>query len=219
MREFMNYKEILKNRCVQEQYNEIDKINPFPFNHGLKHVQNVCKIMEKLCNVLKINGEKKEALLIACALHDIGQVDGREKHGLKAKEFTIRLFSSEIEKNPFALDILDSIEKHDDLCSIDKSLFCILVQFCDKMDFSKERLENNYREKFRYYCYEDILKINFIYDMKEFGIDIVTNDIHEFESKFLSENFSKKVINAVEILATKLNCNPFIMVNGKKLEY
>ena len=215
----MNYKDILKNKCVQEQYNKIDKINRFPFNHGLKHVQNVCNIMEKLCDVLKISGEKKDALLIACSLHDIGQVDGRENHGLKAKEFAIKMFLAEINQNSFGADILDSIEKHDDVCSIDKSLFCILVQFCDKMDFSKERLEKNYREKFRYYCYEDILEINYIYNMKDFGIDIITNDIDDFANKFLSENFSKKVINAVEVLAAKLDCNPIIMVNGMKLEY
>lgn len=215
----MNYKEILENKHVQEQYNAIDKINPYPFNHGLKHVENVCKIMNDLCNVLKIDGEKKDALLIACALHDIGQVDGRENHGKKAKEFAIKMFSKEIKQNSFYLDILDSIEKHDDMCSIDKSLFCILVQFCDKMDFSMERLENNYRKKFRYYCYEDIIKINCVYEDNYFGINIITNDIENFGNKFLSENFSKKVINAVDVLSKKLNCNSIIMVNGEKLEY
>ena len=48
------------------EYNDIDKINPFPFNHGLKHVKNVCNIMDKLTDILNIAGEEKEALLIAC---------------------------------------------------------------------------------------------------------------------------------------------------------
>lgn len=215
----MKYKDILNDELVKEQYNKIDAINPFPFNHGLKHVQNVCKIMEKICDILKIEDEQKEALLIACALHDIGQVDGREKHGLKAKEFAIKNFSSIINTNKFSCEILDAIEKHDDVCSADKSLFCILVQFSDKMDFSRERLEDNYREKYRYYCYEDILKIDFVYDMKEFGINIITNDIENFEDNLFKENFPKKVINAVEVLAKKLNRIPVIYINNKKIEY
>ena len=148
-----------------------------------------------ICNVLEINGEKKEALLIACSLHDIGQVDGREKHGLKAKEFTMKAFPTEINQNSFKLDILDSIERHDDLCTIENSLFCILVQFCDKMDFSKERLEDNYRQKFRHYCFEDILEINFIYNINEFGIDIITNGIDNFENDFLSEDIINEIFS------------------------
>ena len=114
-------------------------------------------------------------------------------------------------------DILDSIENHDNVCSVDFPLFTILVQFCDKMDFSKDRLEDNYRERFRYYCYEDINRIDFIFDEKNFGIDIITNDIPDFNDIFLSENFPKKVINAVNILALKLNKEPIIKTNGNIL--
>ena len=145
--------DILNNDLVIENYGKIDEINPFPFNHGLKHVKNVCEIMNRLCEVLNIDGEKKEALLIASALHDIGQVDGREEHGKKAKEFLIKNFGSELKDNKYYEEILNSIEYHDNPCSIDFPLFTLLVQFCDKMDFSKDRLESNYRDRFRYYCY------------------------------------------------------------------
>ena len=49
----MNYIDILNNNKVIENYNKIDDINPYPFNHGLKHVKNVCKIMDKLCDACK----------------------------------------------------------------------------------------------------------------------------------------------------------------------
>ena len=207
----MNYIDILNNNKVIENYNKIDDINPYPFNHGLKHVKNVCKIMDKLCSTLDITGEEKEALLIASALHDIGQVDGREEHGRKAKEFLIEKFGSELKNNKYYNDILDAIEYHDNPCNLEFPLFTLLVQFCDKMDFSKDRLEDNYRDKFRYYCYENIDKVDFIYTDDVFGINIITRNIDNFAELFLKENFSKKVINAVLALAQKLNRKPIIL--------
>ena len=213
----MNYIDILNNDKVIENYNKIDDINPYPFNHGLKHVKNVCKIMDKLCSTLEISGEEKEALLIASALHDIGQVDGREEHGRKAKEFLIDNFELELKNQPFYNQIIEAIEKHDNPCVIENSIFTLLVQFCDKMDFSKYRLEDNYREKFRYYCYENIDNIDFVYDDGNFGINIITSNVDNFTELFLNENFSKKVINAVEVLAKKLNRKMLVLNNGTQM--
>ena len=213
----MNYIDILNNNKVIENYNKIDNINPYSFNHGLKHVKNVCNIMDKLCGTLDITGEEKDALLIASALHDIGQVDGREEHGRKAKEFLIDNFELELKNQPFYNQMLEAIEKHDNPCVIENSLFTLLVQFCDKMDFSKDRLEDNYRERFRYYCYENIDNVDFIYNEENFGINIITSNIDNFTEMFLNENFSKKVINAVEVLAKKLNRKMIILNNGNPM--
>ena len=211
----MNYVDILNKKEVIDNYNKIDEINPYPFNHGLNHVKNVCKIMDKLCSTLDINGEEKEALLIASALHDIGQVDGREDHGKKAREFLIQNFESELKNNEYYNDLLNAIEYHDNPCNIEFPLFTLLVQFSDKMDFSKDRLEDNYRDRFRYYCYENIDNVEFIYNDDTFGINIITSNVEEFPELFLKENFSKKVINAVEVLAEKLNRKSIILNNGE----
>lgn len=213
----MIYTDFLNNYRVVENYNEIDRINPFPFNHGLKHVKNVCNIMNKLCDTLEIIGEEKEALLIAAALHDVGQVKGREEHGRKSKEFVIENFEAELRNHPYYNEILEAIEKHSDSFVIENSLFTILLQFCDKMDFSKDRLEDNYKEKFRYYCYENIDSVGFICNDECFGINITTSNIDNFASCFLNEDFSKKVINAVKNLAKKLNKKPVVLNNGEAI--
>ena len=88
----MNYIDFLENELVKKRYKKIDSINPYALNHGLKHVRNVCNYMDKLCDVLKIDGDKKDALLIACALHDLGQADGREDHRKKIKNFYSKKF-------------------------------------------------------------------------------------------------------------------------------
>ena len=210
----MNYIDILNNPKVIENYNKIDEINPYPFNHGLRHVKNVCKIMDNLCDTLNISGEEKEALLIAAALHDIGQVDGREEHGKKAADFLIDNFEEQLKNNSYYDDMISAISCHDYHSTTDYPLFTILVQFCDKMDFSKERLEYNYRDKFRYYCWEDVTEVRFIYDDNNFGINIITPNLFNFEELFLQENFSTKIINVVKVLADKLDRNPIFLNNG-----
>jgi hypothetical protein len=210
----MTYIDFLNNDKVVENYNKIDMINPFPFNHGIKHVKNVCKIMDRLCSTLEITGEEKEALLIASALHDVGQVYGREEHGRKSKEYIIENFESEFKDYPFYSDMLEAIEKHSDPYNMEDPLFTTLLQFCDKMDFSKERLEDNHRERFRYFCYENIDRVDFINSDENFGINIITSDIDNFTDLFLSEEFTKKIINAVKMLAKKLNKKPVILNNG-----
>ncbi len=210
-----SYIDILNNDKVIEHYNKIDAINPYPFNHGLKHVKNVCNIMDKLCDKLNITWEEKDSLLIACALHDIGQVDGREEHWKKAKLFTITHFENELKDLKYYNDILEAIENHDNVCDVNNPLFWILVQFCDKMDFSKDRLEDNYKDRFKFCCYENINRIDFIYNIDNFGINIITSNVENFAEMFLKENFSKIVINAVEVLAKKLD-RKVIILNNKK---
>lgn len=115
--------------------------------------------MDNLCNTLGIADDEKEALLIAAAIHDIEQVDGRVEHGRKAKEILINNFSNDLVTNRYYPDLLKAIEYHDYRCTTECPLFTVLVQFCDKMDFTKNRLEDNYRKKFRYFVYEDINSI------------------------------------------------------------
>ena len=213
----LNYKDILNNKEIIEEYRKIDSINPYPFNHGLRHINNVCNIMDRLTDTLGFDGEKKEALLIACAIHDVGQATGRENHGLKAIKFALKLFDNELRKNSFYDDILSAVEDHDNKCSIDYPLFTILVQFADKMDFTSGRLERDYKERFGYRVFEDFNGIEFIYDSKYFGINILSNNVDDVDLKFYDQNFTPKIINAVKVLATKLNLKPIIKINNDEI--
>ena len=58
---------------------------------------------------------------------------------------------------------LRAIEVHDCIAKEDDSLFAQLLRFADKMDFSKDRLENNYREKYDYVFTERIDDVQYIY--------------------------------------------------------
>lgn len=210
----MNYIDILNDSRVIERYNKNDEISKDIFNHGLKHIKNVCNIMNEICDVLKIEPDVKDALMIAAALHDIGLPEGRENHGKKAVQYITNNINDLIDDNKYYNEILTAISCHSDVDGADDTLFTVLLQFSDKVDFSKNRLENNYREKFDYFFTEAVEAVNFIYDDINFGIDIITNGCDDFEDKYLSLEFFSKVTLVVKCLAKKLNRAPVVKNNG-----
>lgn len=210
----MNYIDYLNNEKVIKAYKRIDEINDFPFNHGMKHVKNVCEIMNNICDILGITKEK-EALLIAAALHDVGQIYGRENHGLKSKEYIINNFNEELKKNEYYDEILEAIEKHSNP-SVDNSLFCTLLSFSDKMDFTKKRLEPNYQNT-GYRIAEEIEDVKFINTDNIFGINIITGETNNFENNYKESKAFGKSKENVEILAQKLGKKPIIQHNGKEM--
>lgn len=207
----MNYSDILNDSKIIDIYKKIDEINKEPFSHGMKHIKNVCNIMEELCEVLNIEKGMKDALLIAAALHDIGQMEGKENHGKIAMQYIIKNYKNVLENNPYYNDILKAIETHSDESKESDSLFTILLKAADKFDFSKNRLEEGHD----YFFTETIEKVEFIYNDSYFGLNIITTNIENFENLFLSLKFFHTVINIVKVLAIKLDKKPIIKHNDK----
>ncbi len=210
----MSYIDILNDPRVIERYNINDAISKDLFNHGLKHVKNVCNIMNDICDVLDIEPDKKEALMIAASLHDIGLPEGRENHGKKAVHYIVNNINDLIADNKYYNEILTAIEFHSDVDGENDTLFTVLLQFADKVDFTKDRLEFNYREKFDYFFTEAVEKVDFIYDDTNFGIDIITVGCDDFEDKYLNLEFFSKVTLVVRCMADKLNRVPVVKNNG-----
>lgn len=213
----MNYTDILNDSKVKNLYNEVDKFNKEPFSHGMKHIMNVCNIMNDLCNTLNIDNDMKEALLLAASLHDIGQVEGNEGHGTKTVQFIKDNFNKELEKNKYYNDILNAIELHSNDSKESDSLFTVLLQAADKFDFTRDRLEDNYRDKYDYFFTEEIIRLEYIYDDEYFGINIITTDKPDFEELFFGLKFFHRVINIINVLSSKLNKKPIIKHNNKKI--
>jgi len=219
----VNINDIFCDKTVVNEYRKIDANNAVPFNHGLKHVRNVVKIMEKLTDTVGITGEDREDLLLAAFLHDVGQADGREEHGLKGARIA-RLVLRGISKIRIN-KIVNGIEFHDQTDNQSElTLFTNLLSFADKMDFTRERFDDNWQERTpEWYkknlgknIYEHILNVNFEKNGKYFKVLIITDgslakaDFTERESTFMP-----KVINAVKALSAKLGFLPQILLDGK----
>ena len=213
----ITYKNILNDKKIIERYKKIDAQNVFPFSHGLQHIRNMVEIMNKITKVLKITGKEKRNLLIACVLHDIGQANGRENHGLIAKEFSREYLKNQISETDLQ-EILSAIEKHDQETRLDElSLFSNLVCFADKMDFSKKRLEKDYEKKFGHLIYGDITGVDFKYDNSCLSILISTNGISEAMNLLEKRHFFHKVINSSISMSKKLRASCKILVDRNEL--
>ena len=214
----MNYIEILNDPKIIDIYRKIDDANSEPFSHGMKHIKNVCTIMNDLCDTLGIPSDMKEALLIAASLHDVGQLEGADKHCEVAMNYVIDNYKDMLGNNKYYNDILQAIKMHSADSKESDSLFTILLQAADKFDFSKNRLEDNYKEKYDYFFTEEIVNVEFIYNEEYFGLNIMTTDIDNFEDLFLGLKFFHRIINIVKVIAIKLGKKPIIKQNNKVME-
>ena len=210
----INYKQILEDNSVIAEYQKIDLINPHPFNHGLQHVKNVVEIMKKLIVVLNINENEANNLLIAAALHDVGQVDSRDDHGKKGREFAEKYLSGKI--NPADLEtILTAIEFHSQKTELDQlSLNTILLCFADKMDFTRNRLEKDCEEKFGDVVYSHVESVDFELSEEEFKVKIATDTTITATDFLNSKGFFFKSINVTKELANKLGVSGNIYVDN-----
>lgn len=169
--------------------------------------------MNELCDLFGIEKDMKDALMIAAALHDIGQIENRKEHGKKAAQYIEKNYKDVLEKNKYYNDILKAIEEHSEESRVEDPLFTVLLQAADKFDFSKTRLEDGAD-----FFTKAIEKVEYIYDDTYFGLNIITKDIDNFEELFLAEHFFSRVINIVRVLAIKYNRKPIIKENDKVLE-
>ena len=82
-------KQMMNDPAIVDKYKAIDKVNPYPFSHGMKHIYDVLDLTDKISAVFHLS-QREILILKACeVLHDLGQVDGRENQRLfeQAKSF------------------------------------------------------------------------------------------------------------------------------------
>ena len=210
----INYEQILADNTVIAEYQKIDLVNPHPFNHGLPHVRNVIELMKKIIVVLNINENEARNLLIATALHDIGQVDSRDDHGRKGRMFAEKYLSGKI--NQVDLEtVLTAIEFHSQKTELDQLSFnTILLCFADKMDFTRDRLEKDCEDKFGDVVYAHVESVDFNLTEDEFQVKITTDKTIAATDFLNSKGFFFKSINVTKELANKLGVSGNMYVDN-----
>lgn len=223
--ETMNLVDIIKNDPkVLEKYQAIDKVNAYPFNHGMKHINNVIALVDKIAPLFDLSEREIEILKICEILHDLGQVEGREKHGLRASTFAKDYLAnlpgggiSQAEISDICSAILTHDEKHD--YSKLENKYSWFVNLIDKMDFAKNRLEDDYLDRFGYIEYNDIERLSFDKKGKRFIITIHTI----VEPKIISEeilfarDFFNKVVNTARHFCQHFNLTLEMYLDKQKL--
>ena len=157
------------------------------------------------------------------ALHDIGQIDGRADHGKRSRTFAEYYLP---QKNIFTkqeLEIIYSaIENHDECSNFSKLNSGIdwFVNLIDKLDFSKNRLEDNYLEKHSYSVYQEIDHLDFNLSKEKFEINIVKVDGSNAKIEELFERvLFTKCINVYQKFCEKFGLEPAMKFDGKEIGF
>ncbi|MCT4611743.1 MAG: HD domain-containing protein [Clostridia bacterium] len=202
----MNYIDVLNDSKIIRIYGEIDKTNPYPFNHGLKHINNVLENVNRMVEMIEISDIDKRDLLIATVLHDTGRLFDDANHAKASSSFIKEYLNGKIE--------IESIEKIINLVSNHgtggdskkKDFLSKILIFCDKMDFSKKRLVYECEEKFGEVIYSIIEKVNFNILDKTLIVEVEglkEKDIEAFEESV----FYPKVVKAIKIFSEEIRAN------------
>lgn len=181
--------------------------------HNYEHVRNVSLIAEKILKDLNFDEDTIYKCKIACLLHDVGALQGKEGHAQRSFEYAKKIFK---DRNWIFEDsdkVLDAIKNHSSGFDTN-NIIALSIILADKLDIKKTRIskEGKKIKGNRQYGHiediitnikEDMLTINFITDKKI--------DLKELNNYY----FTDKVFKAIAAFSKKLNLNYCILIDNK----
>jgi len=209
----MKYNDILNSDYFKNTYKKIEKIKKdFPVNHGFIHIENVVRNAKRLVLTFNLNAKQEELLLIACLLHDVGYLKGRDEHAsngaILAKKYLIQ---NGFNREDIKL-ICDAIKnhggkKHEDF--IEPISMCLVI--ADKIDFISSRYNSLMLEENKAKVFSNVLDTILEYNNDQIVLKIFVNK--EFD-KYLFENEKHciKLNNMLINLEKRFSCD-------SKIEY
>lgn len=140
---------LLTNKNIKSKYDEIQKVDTTSYYHGYQHIMNVLKTLQKFIDLFGIDEHEADKLSIAILFHDIGRGSIGKGHEEKSANYMKEYLSKfDLSKFNFTQEDITEIDKairiHEQKEDLDKlSLFELLVNFVDKLDVTKERINLN----------------------------------------------------------------------------
>ena len=181
--------------------------------HNYEHVKNVTKIAEKILTKLNVAEETIYKCKIACLLHDIGCIKGKEGHAQRSFEYTKELFKEKKWIFDGSDDVLDAIKNHGSGFETN-NIICLSIIIADKLDIKKTRItdEGKKIKGNRQYGHIDDIIINI--ENNTLTINFITDG--NIDMKEVSEYyFTAKVFKAIEAFSNKLNLKYNILMDNK----
>ena len=203
-----SYNDVFSDKTVKSILSKIDYNDRQRIcSHGTRHAYSCVRIAKSLFEVFKIDPIYLQETLIACSLHDIGNLGGKHNHAKRSYKFAKIFLKGKLLKLQ-RKRILTAIKNHSKTRKkasiIEKILVC-----SDKLDMAKTRLMpngNNFNGMRQSAFIEQIKPIK---KLDYFIVEIiVTNqfNINEWNSYY----FTKKIIKSVNNLAKTLGLKPKI---------
>lgn len=199
------YSEMLNDNSIKLLYNEIeifeDREKGWAY-HNYTHVLNVTNIVEKTLLSIGCNQEFILKAKIACLLHDVGALQGKDNHAYRSYEYAKNYLKNNNIVFDGIEDVLEAIKIHSDGFDTN-NLIALSLIFADKLDIKKSRITEEGKKivgNRQYVHIEDIivstdnncLIVNFITDG-----NMNMNELNEYY-------FTKKVFNAIKSFSSKV---------------
>lgn len=208
--------ESIKNdKIIIDIYNKIEdfeNLNKGWAYHNYNHVLNVMNIFDDVLVKLGYDDEFVEEAKIACILHDIGALEGKDDHAERSYIFAKKY----IEDNNIQLKykdlVLEAIRVHSDGFDTDNIMALVLI-FADKLDVKKTRVAEEGK---------NILGMRQLMYINDILVEIIDNrlivnflvDDNINISELNDFYFTKKVFKAIETFALKMNLGYKILMNS-----
>ena len=144
--ETLTYQDILEDKEIIKLINKIDSESAFYMSHGRKHINSILRIIDKVCDTFNITDKDRNLIKIAGVLHDIGRSISNDNHDEESTVFASNYLRNKL-SNEYIEKVLSMIKNHSSHSTREDNLDKILY-FADKIDFSRDRLEDNYQEKY-----------------------------------------------------------------------
>lgn len=181
----MNYVDIMKSTFFNETYEKIEELKKdFPVNHGFVHVSHVVEMAQQLADIFALSKNEKQNLLIACTLHDIGYLNGREDHPKSGAVLAEKFLKENNFSQNDIIEICNAISCHGGKRLEDyRDPISRCLVLADKFDFIASRYSAKDESVKNYLAIEKVkLEIDLGITLKIFVKDFF--DIAEFESAY-----------------------------------
>lgn len=142
----MKYLDILQDKEIMAILNQIDVSKQYEAKHyGIIHTLNTVEFSKQLSECFELNEKEVELLLVCCALHNIGHLNGKNLHAQTGAEMA----KGYLLKRSMPLKdinvICNAIRSHTGKRNDDfyNNVSCCMI-LADKMDFGASRYKANF---------------------------------------------------------------------------
>ncbi len=169
--------DLLKDSVIIHKYKVIQQIDGSPYYHGMQHIHHVLSVLKKMVDLFEIQEHEADKLATAVIFHDIGRGVTSKDHELLSAEF-MREHLKTYDLNSYHFteedvqEIYDAIKIHDHKEGFDGyTLFQLFVNFVDKLDVAKDRINLNHPGNEYSKIYLDVISVSPYIDHNSFVLE------------------------------------------------
>ena len=136
------FNKIIQDKKILNVYEEIlkdEEESEWWAHHGMQHVYEVTNFAEQILTMLNYDKDFIEEAKIDTMLHDIGCIEGKEKHAIRSFEFAKKYIKDNKIKLVNEYDVLEAIKIHSNGFQTNNMIASVLI-LCDKLDIKYNRL-------------------------------------------------------------------------------